>query len=637
MAKFQITAPDGKTYEITAPDGATQDQVLAFAQSQFGGSKTPAQPSKPVDPTEGMSGVQKFIAGTGKAFYDVGRGVGTLVTDAFPEAAKYGFATRKDVDESKKLDAPLMNTGAGLAGNIAGNIAAAVPTAMIPGANTIIGGAAIGAGLGSIQPVGTDDSRLDNMKLGAASGAAVPSAIRAVKVLKALSDPLTASGRAKIVGTALNRAATDPAQAAANMRTNTGATPGFNPTAGQAANDAGVASVERTARAIDPGGFGAVDEGQRAALVNALRGIAKTPEERATAVAARDAATEALYDTAKQATVPGDATLDALMQRPSMQSAQARAASLALERGEPVVRSGGHHGGVQLGLTAAKPAQTVSTGILDASGNPITTMTPAQPATYSGKSLHDLKMGLSDAIGSPVSGMQGAERSAAVGTQKEFLQWLESKIPEYGQARQTFADMSKPINQMDVGQELYNRFVPALADTGGVPFKSRADALAQALRNGDDLVRNVTGMKGATMAGTMEPEQMATLGGIVKDAQMKAAADSVGKGVGSDTVQKMAMSNLIQQAGIPNWFGMLPVGGKMGGLIRMAGDKLYNGADDSMRRLLADTLKDPQATAAAMEKAGIAPSKIAEYLRLAAQAPVMAIPGSLPAVVNPGQ
>jgi hypothetical protein len=34
MPKYRITSPDGVKYEITAPDGATQEQVLAYAQSQ---------------------------------------------------------------------------------------------------------------------------------------------------------------------------------------------------------------------------------------------------------------------------------------------------------------------------------------------------------------------------------------------------------------------------------------------------------------------------------------------------------------------------------------------------------------------------------------------------------------------------
>src|SRR5882757_6084079 len=36
MPQFDITSPSGKKYRVNAPDGATQDQVLSYAQSQFG-------------------------------------------------------------------------------------------------------------------------------------------------------------------------------------------------------------------------------------------------------------------------------------------------------------------------------------------------------------------------------------------------------------------------------------------------------------------------------------------------------------------------------------------------------------------------------------------------------------------------
>ena len=39
MATFEITAPDGSVFEITAPDDATEEQVLAYAQQQFGGGQ----------------------------------------------------------------------------------------------------------------------------------------------------------------------------------------------------------------------------------------------------------------------------------------------------------------------------------------------------------------------------------------------------------------------------------------------------------------------------------------------------------------------------------------------------------------------------------------------------------------------
>lgn len=44
MPKFQITSPDGQKFEVNAPEGATQEQVLAYAQSQFQQKKPEAPP-----------------------------------------------------------------------------------------------------------------------------------------------------------------------------------------------------------------------------------------------------------------------------------------------------------------------------------------------------------------------------------------------------------------------------------------------------------------------------------------------------------------------------------------------------------------------------------------------------------------
>ena len=249
-----------------------------------------------------------------------------------------------------------------------------------------------------------------------------------------------------------------------------------------------------------------------------------------------------------------------------------------------------------------------------------------------GKALHDLKMGLDDAIGVPgQGGFQGAERRAAIGTKDEFLNWMEQNIPEYGQARTTYADMSKPINQMDIGQELYKRFVPGLADDGGVPFRSRLNSYAEALRNGDDLARNVTGMNSATMEGVMTPEQLAALRGVKSDASMMARAQDAGRGVGSDTVQKLAMSNVMAQAGIPNW--MQGLGRVPGGWLKTLGDIIYTKNDDAIRDALAQIIKDPAQAAEAMQMAKMNPEGFVKMLQTVSQGAAL----SMPSTVNASQ
>ena len=111
---------------------------------------------------EGMSRTEKFRAGLGKSLADIVKGAGQLI----------GLGDQNDINETKQRDAALMNSGAGFAGNLVGNVAAAAPTVFIPGANTVTGAALIGAGTGALQPVAEGESRGANMGLGAIGGAA---------------------------------------------------------------------------------------------------------------------------------------------------------------------------------------------------------------------------------------------------------------------------------------------------------------------------------------------------------------------------------------------------------------------------------------------------------------------------------
>jgi hypothetical protein len=134
-------------------------------------------------PTSSMTPLGRAAAGAGKFLADIGRGVPQAAVDLMAPGFAMGGVDpdsldrlsqrlRAKADEQKAGDAPLMSTTAGKVGNIGGGVAFAVPLAMIPGANTYTGAALTGAGLGAVQPVGTEDSRELNAGLGAAGGMA---------------------------------------------------------------------------------------------------------------------------------------------------------------------------------------------------------------------------------------------------------------------------------------------------------------------------------------------------------------------------------------------------------------------------------------------------------------------------------
>lgn len=136
-----------------------QQRVLALAAARMRSQATEA----PIDPTEGMSGFDKFAAGAGKAMYDVGRGTKQIL----------GMGpTSAETEEQRRMDAPLMKTGAGIAGNLAGNVAMTLPTLGIPGANSYTGAATLGALASALQPITDGESRGTNAAIGAAGGVA---------------------------------------------------------------------------------------------------------------------------------------------------------------------------------------------------------------------------------------------------------------------------------------------------------------------------------------------------------------------------------------------------------------------------------------------------------------------------------
>lgn len=545
-------------------------------------SDAPAAQDAPakIDPTESMTGFEKFAAGAGKAIYDVGRGAGQLV----------GLVSEQDVAEARERDKALMNTGAGIAGNIVGNVGMYTPLALVPGANTVAGGALVGAASGALQPTAEGESRLANAAIGGAAGAAVPAAIRTGKAAKAaLVDPFTQAGRTRIAGGVLNRTAADPQAAAARMAAAKGATPGFAPTAGQAADDAGVAALERTTRAVNPGAFDDVEKSQRQALADAVRGIAKDDVTRTSAVDARRTAAQQLYDAALDPANQHPVTpwlkgqVTQLTKRPSINSASKDAQRWAMERGE----------------------------------------NPSPMGSL--RALHDVKQSLDDMIGKATVEGRGGEVAALRNTQDQLLTTMEKLSPQYQQARKTYAQMSRPINQMDIGQEFTQRLIPSLYRDMPAPAQLNAASFSRALTDqGDDIARNVTGMKGAKLASLMEPDQMQALRGVLSDLQMVKAAENAGRGVGSDTVQKTAMSHIAAEAGIPNW--MASVARVPGGMLKRVGDAVYGNSDEQVSMMLADLLKNPQQAAQAMSAAGVKPSAIAELLKRSAQGAALSVP-----------
>lgn len=560
MATYRITAPDGSAWNVTAPDGADESAVLKYAKAMW---KRAPQEAKP-DPTEGTSFGRQMLEGIGKAFVDPVRGVGQ----------RLGLVSQAEADEAAKLDAPLMKRGGGITGNILGNVALAAPTAAIPGANTVVGAGAVGGIMGAMQPTQTGESPWKNAISGAAFSGAIPAVVAGGKAIKAATDPFYGAGQERIASETIKRFATDPQKAAQAMRSPEQFVSGVKPTAAEASLDPGIAILQRSAMSADPqiaGQFATREAENSAARLAALRSVAGDDGQKAFYESSREAAAKDLYAKAfseapaNTAWIKGQ--ISQLKKRPAFMQ--------ALKDGQEIAANEG----LRLGKGGSFREQDA-----------------AQILHYTQKALADRAQ---DA--------NGATKAAILDTRDKVISLLESKdfSPSYREARDTYAKMSQPINQMEVGQELYNRVVPALSDFAGDPSalpRIKASSYAEALRHADQTAARATGFKGAKMESVMSPEQMQQITGVAKDLSRRATAQEIGKVPGSPTAQYLSSQNLMRQIsgplGMPQSFVESALMQTMARPLDFAAKR----ADPLIQQRIAQMMLDPEKAADALQR-----------------------------------
>lgn len=206
MATYEVTGPDGHTYEVSAPDNAPESAVLAYAKIQFSKGAIPQFEQDAKNPAGQLTAGQRFAAGMGKAVADIGRGAYQFLNANNPTEAPKAQAA---IDEARARDASLSATPEGMAGEIAGNLAVtAIPGAGLQGAATRAAGAVLpaaiaptvgaaitgGAVTAATTPVATGESRAEKAGYGAAGAAAGDLAARG---LARVAQPITQSPAVK--------------------------------------------------------------------------------------------------------------------------------------------------------------------------------------------------------------------------------------------------------------------------------------------------------------------------------------------------------------------------------------------------------------------------------------------------------
>jgi hypothetical protein len=613
MPKYEITSPDGKKFEVTAPDGATQDQVLSYAQQQFGQPQASPQPeASPADMVSG-SRLGRLAAGVASPLLGAAQlGAHGIDAVAGTQAGPWMDKQLQDYEAAKQRGMKAAgNEGydfMGLLGSlIPGGAIAKGVSGVLPQAASLptkmLSGAAAGGATAAAQPVTSPDfasGKAEQIAGGAAIGGAIPLAAQGVMAGKALFEPFYQKGQEAIIGRALNTAAgQESPQIAQALQQVRQIVPGSQPTVGQASQNAGLASLERSAGAILPEGtnnFAKRAIEQNAARGTALGTVAKDENAMAAAIQARKAATAGLLNRVEESEAIVDPSrtvelIDSLIKR----SPGRTKLTSTLEKVKKSLFEEMPVEGVDL------PDGTPLLDIAKAAVKPDYQLRSNVSQLYQGarKNLTDL---LHEKAGDGSKLNEAISRELTV-VMKSLDHQINKAEPAYGQFMQKYAEASKPINQMQIGQEIQKKATNAV---GQVQLNPLAAALS------DKTAQRATGFKRATLEGTMTPEQMNTLNSVKEDLIRQVQANNMAGTAGSDTVKKLAYSNLIDRAGVPTFLREFAPTQTTGNLLARGADSIYGKANRDLQQKLADTLLDPQEAGRMMRQVG--PSRFSHLI-----------------------
>lgn len=161
MAKYQITSPQGEKYEITAPDDATEAQVLEYARSQFGNSQPKTVEKQNVFGKEGFANAMRETLNEATGFDKKAAAFGSGARNLYE-----GGKQMLGLGDDRAIEGNRLIRESAPVSAFAGDVSTFVPTALIPGANTITGAAVTGGAYGMLQPAESLGQRAVNTGIG---------------------------------------------------------------------------------------------------------------------------------------------------------------------------------------------------------------------------------------------------------------------------------------------------------------------------------------------------------------------------------------------------------------------------------------------------------------------------------------
>lgn len=524
-----------------------------------------------------------------------------------PVLGKYLADKIGEYEASKKRGmAALGDTGVDLAGLAAGGGTVGLALRGVAPATSyldrIAQGTAVGAGAGATTPTATPGLAETGKQtvIGGALGGAIPAITPIITGLgqaayRTLIEPFT--NPTAIKGRAYMAAAGEKAPEIINaLRTNVPVVPGSLPTAGEAAISAGrpeFSALQASAERVLPTNYLARSDARNVARSNQLGQVAGTEADLAAAQTLRKSTATQNYNAAMAEGIDQNMAaalqpqIQQLMERPVMKSLQKDAIKWAADRS-------------------------------------ITT-----PNFGSLEGLDFMKKALDRQIATQARGTAAADVAdlqTLMMNKEDLLAVIKEIAPKYDVARGVFAAQSKPINQMEVGQYLRDKLIPALDDTAS----QRAASFAGAVRDAPGtLKRSLTNApRYQNLSDVLTPDQIAKVESVRQDLANTARQEMMAQrgaqaGPNAMDVATQSITTAMGSSRIPNPLSRIVTA--TNAIIARFEGKI----DRELAIQIATEMLDPKIVAAALEKETI---KVAKKAGTAAAINKLRIPATAAAV-----
>jgi hypothetical protein len=422
-------------------------------------------------------------------------------------------------------------------------------------------------------------------------------------------------------------------------------------TAGQAAapaRSAEFSALQRRAAQVRPSEYDDIAQAQNAARAAALGRVAGTADDISNAQLARSAATQPLYRAAEASEIPVDSIrsvrlieriIEGRAGRPKITNVLSNVRQTLLEAYPAQERAKDSWNTIRTavsGYQGAAPreliqARKILNQVKNLDSDPFTAIVklrelrpqdaaardqislairnleiPDEVATQNARQLINASRNISDLLDERDIAGRAVNREMSrelLAVKKSIDGQIKRAIPQYGEAQRLFADLSKPIDRMKVGQYIQDRLIPAINDAGA-DAPQRATVFANAMRDMNESVRAATGFRrGGGIADLMTPDEMTTLRGIgaelsrdvdlqrIGQAGARRASEAVG-----DMFSETAPNALNRPLMIIN------------AILRRTGA----GAGERTMNVLSQKMQDPAAMADIMQKASAAERRAIE-------------------------